>query len=57
MTLRRQALVNARLFDSASGTLRPHTTLVIEGGRIAAVTQQALQVDDAEIIDVAGRAA
>ncbi|MBK8104442.1 MAG: amidohydrolase family protein [Betaproteobacteria bacterium] len=56
MTLRRQALVNARLFDSASGTLRPHTTLVIEGGRIAAVTQQALQVDDAEIIDVAGRA-
>lgn len=56
MTLRRQVLVNARLFDSASGTLRPHTTLVIEGGRIAAVTQQALQVDDAEIIDVAGRA-
>ena len=50
MTLRRQAIVNVRLFDSASGALRPRTTLVIEGGRIAAVTQQALQVDDAETV-------
>ncbi len=51
----RQVVFNARLFDSASGTLRPGTTLVIEGERIVAVTQQALQVDDAERIDAGGR--
>ncbi len=55
MNPRRQAVVNARLFDSASGTLRPHSTLVIEGERIVAVTQHALQVDDAELIDAGGR--
>lgn len=52
---RRQVVVNARLFDSASGTLLPNATLVIEGERIAAVSQQALQVDDAERIDAGGR--
>jgi len=51
----RRALRNARLFDSPSGTLRPHSTLVVEGERIVAVTQEALQVDDAESIDVQGR--
>ncbi|MDO9092776.1 MAG: amidohydrolase family protein [Rubrivivax sp.] len=51
----RQAIVNARLFDSASGTLRPQTTIVIEGERITAVTQEPLQVDDARLIDAAGR--
>ena len=51
----RQALINARLFDGASGALLPNTTLVIEGERITAVTQQALQVDDAQCIDVGGR--
>ena len=55
MSPRRQVVVNARLFDSASGTLRPHTTIVIEGERISAVTQEPLQVDGAERIDVAGR--
>lgn len=55
MNPRRQAVVNARLFDSASGTLRPHSTIVIEGERIVAVTQQPLQVDDAELIDADGR--
>ena len=55
MNPRRQAVVNARLFDSASGTLRPHSTVVIEGERIVAVTQQALQVDVAELIDADGR--
>ena len=55
MSRRRQAVVNARLFDSASGTLRPHSTVVIEGQRIVAVTQEALQVDDAELIDAGGR--
>jgi imidazolonepropionase-like amidohydrolase len=51
---RRQVIVNARLFDSASGTLRPHSTVVIEGERIVAVTQEALRVDDALPIDAAG---
>ena len=51
----RQALINARLFDGASGALLPNTTLVIEGERVTAVTQQALQVDDAQCIDVGGR--
>ena len=55
MNPRRQAVVNARLFDSASGTLRPHSTLVIEGERIVAVSQHPLQVDDAESIDAGGR--
>jgi imidazolonepropionase-like amidohydrolase len=51
----RQAIVNARLFDSAAGALRPHTTIVIEGERVAAVTQEPWQVEDATIIDAAGR--
>jgi imidazolonepropionase-like amidohydrolase len=51
----RQVLVNARLFDAASGTLKPHSTLVIEGERIAAVTQEPVQVDDAVRIDAGGR--
>ena len=55
MNPRRQAVVNARLFDSASGTLRPHSTLVIEGERIVAVSQHPLPVDDAESIDAGGR--
>ena len=55
MSPRRQVVVNARLFDTASGTLRPHTTIVIEGERISAVTQEPLQVDGAERIDAAGR--
>ena len=55
MAAPRQAIVNARLFDSASGTLRPHTTIVIEGQRITAVTQEPVRVDDATIIDAAGR--
>lgn len=51
----RQVIVNATLFDAARGVLQPNTTLVIEGERIAAVTQQALQVDDATRIDAGGR--
>jgi imidazolonepropionase-like amidohydrolase len=51
----RQVITNARLFDSAAGVLRPGSTLVIEGERIAAVTQEALQVDDAQRIDAGGR--
>jgi imidazolonepropionase-like amidohydrolase len=51
----RQAIVNARLFDSASGQLWPHSTVVIEGERVAAVTQEPWQVEDATIIDAGGR--
>ncbi len=51
----RQVIVNATLFDSASGTLLPHTTLVIEGERVATVTQEPLQVDDAQRINAEGR--
>ncbi len=49
------AIVNARVFDSAAGALRPHGTLVIEGERLLAVTDEPVQVDDALRIDVAGR--
>jgi imidazolonepropionase-like amidohydrolase len=53
----RQVLVNARVFDSARGAMRPHCTLVIEDERIAAVSDAPLQVDDAaRVIDAGGRA-
>ncbi len=53
--LPRRAIVNARLFDSATAQLLPHTTVVVEGERVVAVSQQALPVDDAERIDAGGR--
>ena len=47
----------ARLFDSHAGVLRPGTTIVVEGDRIAAVTQEPIAVDDAaRVIDAGGRA-
>lgn len=51
----RRAIVNARVFDSVRGVLLEHATLVIEGERIATLTQEPLQVDDAERIDAGGR--
>ena len=51
----RRALLNATVFDSTLGSLRPRCTLVIEGERIATVTDEPLQVDDAACIDVGGR--
>ena len=53
--MKRLAFVNATLFDSAAGALRRGTTLVVEGDRVAHVTQTALRVDDAETIDCQGR--
>ncbi|KPF49173.1 hypothetical protein IP87_03755 [beta proteobacterium AAP121] len=53
--MRRTALRNARLFDSAAGVLRSHSTLVIEGERVVAATQEPITVDDADVIDVQGR--
>ena len=52
----RQVVRNARLFDAASGEMRPGSTLVIEGDRFVEITQQSLQVDDASVIDAGGRA-
>ncbi len=56
MAAQRTVVRNARLFDAAAGEMRPGSTLVIEGERFVEVTQQALDVDDAVIIDAAGRA-
>ena len=48
---------DARLFDSHAGVLCPGTTIVVEGDRIAAVTQEPIAVDDAaRVIDAGGRA-
>ena len=52
----RQAVVNARVFDSIRGVFKPHCTLVIEDGRISAVTEEPIQVDAATVIDAGGRA-
>ena len=47
----------ARLFDSHPGVLRPGTTIVVEGDRVAAVTREPIAVDDAaRVIDAGGRA-
>jgi imidazolonepropionase-like amidohydrolase len=54
--VRRVAIRRARLFDSQRARFLPETTLVIEGDRIAAVTQEPIAADDAAVIDVAGRA-
>ncbi len=51
----RQVLRNARPFDSASGRVGPLSQIVIEGERIAAITAEPLQVDDAQVIDAGGR--
>ncbi len=51
----RQVIVNARVFDSAAGSLMDHATLVIEGERIVTVTQESLRVDEADCIDAGGR--
>lgn len=53
----RQLIRNARLFDSQAAVFREGCTLVIEGERIVAATQQPIAVDDvARVIDAAGRA-
>ncbi|MFM7704762.1 MAG: amidohydrolase family protein [Rubrivivax sp.] len=51
----RTAFVNATLFDSAAGLLRPRTTLVVDGERIEAVTQEPVRVDAARTFDLQGR--
>jgi imidazolonepropionase-like amidohydrolase len=52
----RQLVRNATVFDSADGVLRPGSTLVIEGDRFVAVTQETIEVHDvARTIDAGGR--
>ncbi len=51
----RQVVRNATVFDSAAGRLLPNSQIVIEGERIAAVTSEPVQVDDAQVIDAGGR--
>ena len=52
---RRQVIRNANVFDSAAGRLLPNSQIVVEGERIAAVTSEPIQVDDASAIDAGGR--
>jgi imidazolonepropionase-like amidohydrolase len=53
----RQVVRNARLFDSPAGVFRSGTTIVIDGDRIVAVTQEPIEVDAAaRTIDAGGRA-
>jgi len=56
MSPRRFAFRNAALFDSRAGVVRPGATVVIEGGVIAGVEFGAVKVDDAEVLDLAGKA-
>ena len=46
---------NARLFDGLQRTLQPMSTVVVEDGFIVSVTPGDLQVDDAQVFDLAGR--
>jgi imidazolonepropionase-like amidohydrolase len=52
----RTVLRNARLFDSIGGCFLPHSTVVIEGDRFVAVTQEPIDVHEAHEIDAGGRA-
>jgi len=52
----RTLITNARLFDSARGTLNDGATIVIEDGRFAHVTHEPIDVADAaRTIDARGR--
>jgi amidohydrolase family protein len=51
------AIVHARLFDASSGRVRPHTTVVMKDGHVAAVADDgAIPIPTgAEVIDAAGK--
>lgn len=51
----RHVLTNARPFDSASGTIGPLSSIVIDGDRIAAVQPGAWTGDGAQVIDAGAR--
>ncbi|MCB2008108.1 MAG: amidohydrolase family protein [Rhodoferax sp.] len=47
----RQVVRNARVFDSASGTVTAQRQIVIDGDRIAAIVDASAAVDAAQVID------
>ena len=47
----RQVVRNARVFDSASGTVTAQRQIVIDGDRIAAIVDASASVDAAQVID------
>lgn len=51
----RQAIVNARPFDAATGGIGPVSAIVIEGDRIAEIVADGRRIDDARITDAGGR--
>ncbi len=51
----RIAFVRATVFDSSDGSLRQGATVVVEGERFADVLFDATRVDDAQVVDLAGR--
>jgi imidazolonepropionase-like amidohydrolase len=51
----RQAIVNARPFDAAKGSVGPVSTIVIDGDRIADIVADGRRIDDARITDAGGR--
>jgi imidazolonepropionase-like amidohydrolase len=48
-------IVNARVFDSAAGSLLDGATLVIQGQRVLEVTGESRDVPNARVIDAGGR--
>lgn len=51
----RQAIINARPFDAAKGSVGPVSTIVIEGERIAGIVADGRRIDDARLTDAGGR--
>jgi imidazolonepropionase-like amidohydrolase len=51
----RQAIVNARPFDAATGSVGPVSTIVIEGDRVADIVADGRRIDDARLTDAGGR--
>ena len=49
------AIVNGRVFNSATGALEDRSTVVIEGERIVEVTQEPRSIAQAHVIDAGGR--
>lgn len=53
----RQVIESVRPFDPVRGVVGPLSRIVIEGDRIAAVSAEPWQVDDAVVVDAGGRVA
>jgi imidazolonepropionase-like amidohydrolase len=51
----RQAIVNARPFDAAKGSVGPVSTIVIEGDRVVDIVADGRRIDDARVTDAGGR--